>query len=154
MTYELFVLELKRLQGVYGDKSYPSERQRLMWRTFSDTPDQVFTDTVNFLIMSKRSMPLHKDFHDAIREAWQAKKNQEQQALHDRNLIQIMQNAYDPKQYDDPQTRERIKGRIKLLADHTSGKIKRDAFWQGCDFFDSAAGFELEGLYRPRAESK
>jgi hypothetical protein len=140
MNIELFQEQIARLQEVYGKNAYPSERQKLMWRTFANTPDVVFLDAVNFLIMSKRATPLHKDFHDAITEAWEAKKNLERQAAQDRDMLGVLENAYDPKQYDDPAVRERIQGRIKLVRDFTGGRITKRQFDEGCDFYDRNAG--------------
>lgn len=142
MEYETFAGEIKRLQDVYGKNSYPQERQKVLWRTFQKLPDSVFVDAVEFLIVSHRSTPLVKEFHDAVNEGWERKKREEYEYSRSRDMVSILKDAYNPALYSDSNVRERIKGRIKLLTDYTSGKIKRPAFEQGLNFYDEAAGLK------------
>lgn len=144
MTYETFSNQVKRLQEVYGEKAYPPERQKLLWRTFQNDSNEVFCEAIDDIILTYRSTPMHKEIHDAITEA--RRRDHERKRLPsygDGSVLSILQSAYNPANYEDESMRMRIKGRIKLVNDYTSGRLTKKQFDEGCDFYDKAGIYKL-----------
>jgi hypothetical protein len=68
VTTEHFNLEMKRLYGVFGEKSYPHEKIKMIWGHWKDLPDHAFTKLVSNLISTQRTSPLPKDFIEAAHQ--------------------------------------------------------------------------------------
>lgn len=141
MQARTFQEEMMRLKSVYGERLYPEERMRVIWRTFQNEPDVVFIDAVEFMIASCRSAPMMKEMHDCVNEARNAKKERDRQASSGLGGP-FGDTVYNPALYSDSRVRERIQGRIKLAVDYSNRLLTKKQFDEGCDFYDRAAGFD------------
>ena len=65
----IFKHEMQRMYSLFGDKSYPEERLRSIWRACKDLPDDSFRWIVSTFIDTQKYAPLPKDFKElAYRE--------------------------------------------------------------------------------------
>jgi len=142
MTEEQFKEQIKRLRAEYGDKYYGAERIRLLKQMFLKDRADEFEAAITQLICNARFAPLGRELDKEM----QLQRNLSEQRLSQSNasLVGIMENAYDPAQYDDPDVRERIQGRIQLVKDYTRGKLTKKQFSEGCDFYDRAGGIPMK----------
>lgn len=67
MTAIHFDQQINRLKLTFGDKSFSSERIKLIWASVHFLDDYVFTKIVNHMISTFKVSPLPKDFNDAAR---------------------------------------------------------------------------------------
>lgn len=58
--------QVNRLRSVYGDKAYPDERVRLLWREVGSLSSAWFESAVSGLIQSCRQAPLAHEFSPMI----------------------------------------------------------------------------------------
>jgi len=141
MTIDHFERELKRLRETFpgGDKFYTPHRIAMLWKRIGkDADDAWFSHIIEEAIDTQRTAPLPRWFYDKWSEELNNRKTRQYQAEAGAgSYYDQLQNAYDPKEYDDPAVRERIEGRIKLVKDLTTGVISKKQFKQGCDFFDA-----------------
>lgn len=142
MQKQCFNDQIRRLTEVYGEKAYTPERQKTLWLTFQRLSDTEFEDAVTFLIMTFRSTPLLKEFHEAVKEAEQVTKNRLREAQDVRDAFGFLRATYKHAEFSDTATRERVLGRINLVRDYQSRKITRKHFEEGHQFYDKAAGID------------
>lgn len=60
-----FMLQMDRLMKVYGDKSYPDERTKIIWREMQGLMTYEFQDIVSELIASSATAPMITKFREA-----------------------------------------------------------------------------------------
>lgn len=66
MTHQEFIAEMGRLSQVFGERSYPTERTKLIWNVSQSLPVETFRRVVEGFIGSSRQPPLMPEFRDAI----------------------------------------------------------------------------------------
>jgi hypothetical protein len=136
MKYETFQNQMARLKDTYGSKSYGVERQKILWDAFKKCSDEEFLETVTELIATYRSAPMLKEFDVAMVIA--ERRTKERLFFSGPESVgDILEKMYIPASYDDPDVRERILGRIKLVKDYSRGLITREQFDQALDFYES-----------------
>jgi hypothetical protein len=138
MSKEIFDQQILRLQVTYGDKAYSIERQKLLWRTFSNERDDVFVQCIDNLILTCRSTPLHEEFHNAMTAARRAcdavrfgppvGTGDIMSAMREMESLQVGDNE-----------REFARACNAHLQKYLSGGMTRAVFLEGCDFFDKLA---------------
>ena len=62
MTKNEFITQINRLKSVFGDRSYPDERVKIIWDKFSCVNDAEFSDCVSKLISENRMPPMVPEF--------------------------------------------------------------------------------------------
>lgn len=65
MKSEQFDMQVNRLKDVYGDKAFPDQRIKIIWREVQDFDASWFTRVVDGLIGSERYAPLMDKFAEA-----------------------------------------------------------------------------------------
>jgi hypothetical protein len=66
MTIEEFTTQIERLKGTFGDRSYPKERVKLIWRAVSDLSLAWLEKTTDALISTSKFPPLPGDFSSFV----------------------------------------------------------------------------------------
>lgn len=80
MTFQEFQVQLQRLKNCFGDRVYPEERSKLIWREVSSQSVKWLETTTDFFIGSRKlnEPPLPSDFATVMREErereWQSGK--------------------------------------------------------------------------------
>jgi len=72
MTEYVFKIQMGRLFGVYGEKSYPSARLDVIWRKVKDCDGDEFSNYIDRLIGTERYAPLADKFEEFARSAKQS----------------------------------------------------------------------------------
>lgn len=71
---------MNRLCDVFGDKAYPDERKKIIWREVKDLSGKWFNQTIDKLIGDSRYAPLMTEFREEIsrerERLWQLEKRQ------------------------------------------------------------------------------
>lgn len=62
MTEYYFKEEMKRMYSLFGEKSYPEERLKSIWRTCQTLPNESFRGIVNRFVDSSKAAPLPDEF--------------------------------------------------------------------------------------------
>lgn len=70
MTFEEFEIQMNRLTGVYGDKAYPTERRKIIWNKFRETPIGVFKKTIESCIADHAMAPMLSKIETEMRQHW------------------------------------------------------------------------------------
>ena len=137
MDSQFFKNQIKRLQDVYRETSYPPERVNLIWNAFRNTFDAVFKEAIDDLISSKRSAPMLPEMLEAVDICVNRDKErrlQTQQVITGQDVLtQIKATAKIAPNKDFAQVC------IKLLEDYKTGKLNKKQFIEGCDFLDTTA---------------
>lgn len=60
-----FVMQMQRLHNTFGDRAYPTEREKLIWAEVRYLPVEVLTRIVSELISNHRTPPMLPDFKAA-----------------------------------------------------------------------------------------
>lgn len=68
MTRDFFVKQVKRLQDVYGARSYPIERIDLFWNEVKGVSDYAFEKWIDKKILNSLKPPMGEDFQDLARK--------------------------------------------------------------------------------------
>ena len=81
MSQAEFVEQVNRLKNVYGEKSYPDERVKLLWREVSGMGGEWFESAVSQLISNSRYAPLAPEFAPLISDererVWKLQKDKQ-----------------------------------------------------------------------------
>lgn len=117
MTAYEFDTQINRLKDVFGDRHYPDERVKLLWRAVSDYPGKWFSKTVDKFIGECRQPPLLPEFRTEVaierERSWGKEKE-----VHAKDAKQFMQR------FDD-QIRSSI---CKTIRDRIQGKVDDETY--------------------------
>lgn len=138
MTREHYDRQIERLKNQWPN-SYSPERMMGFWYQLSKFSDEFMTDAVSEFIANSRSAPLLNEFLE-YQEQHSRRKGFYHGIPHETDIASLMQKAYNPADYSDPDVRERIQGRINLVKQYSGRLITRRQFDEGCDYYDRAAG--------------
>lgn len=135
----MFQINIARLQREWRN-SFGDEKKRLFWDKLQGFTDEFMIDATNEFIANRRAAPVLSDFLEYVDEYYKRKRTaEEREAL---TMAGFLDAKYDPANYDDTETRARIKGRLELVKQFAAKRITKRQFDQGCDFYDKAAGLD------------
>lgn len=66
MKFEEFTFQIDRLRARFGDRTYPQEMTKLLWRRFAFVDQKTFEGQIDYLIVNSKSAPVGVDFEKAI----------------------------------------------------------------------------------------
>jgi hypothetical protein len=66
MTQEEFQKQIKRLADVYGERNYPPERAKMIWRKLGHYHEKVFNEAVDTVIADNAQAPMLTKLREAV----------------------------------------------------------------------------------------
>lgn len=115
-----FRIQLDRLRQVYGDRSYPEDRARLLWKAVAAFSGSWLARTVDSMIGSLRQAPMLSDFQEAITQERERNWAQERQ----------QQGASSYKEWVSMFTNEEEKMFAQMIIKRLEHKVD-DITWEG-----------------------
>lgn len=133
MTQEAFKLQMQRLIDCYGERSYPTERVKLIYNAIKKLPDLWLENAVSYFIGNNRQAPMLKEFNDEALDY--EKRSRENSAIG--NFSNPLEYMFKAAKYVP--NAEFAQESLKLLRKKLSGEITKAQFAEGCDLLDQAA---------------
>lgn len=131
MSPEQYAVQIDRLKDTYGDRAYPDERVRLIYKTLGYVHDWEFERVCNALIANKRAAPMLSDIVEELQDM--QKRDRAYSAVGSGTILEIMKQAKEKSKNTRPDI---VKACMELLNKRLDGKITMQQFEQGCDWID------------------